>query len=382
MHRRRRRSTALAALLAVLAVVASACVVPPSSLTVEVVVSGRSKPWDLAFTPDGTLLFTEKPGRINAVPGGTAGGPVTTMVQVADIYNTGEAGMMGLAVDPDFATNRRIYTCMGSTLAGSPDVRVVRWQVAPDYTSVGSRTDILTGIPVNTTTFPGRHAGCRLRFGPDGNLWVTTGDSAQPTVPQDPTSLGGKVLRIDTDGAPATGNPGPPLRPEIYSYGHRNPQGIAFRPSDGQPFTVEHGPGCDDEVNRLVAGGNYGWDPVSPTGTGNYYEGGPMTDLTKFPDAVPAVWSSGCPTIAPSGGGFLSGTHWVGWDDGLAVAVLKGQQLRVLTFNPAGTALTAQFVRVTDQGRLHAAVQGPDGNLYLAQDKVTDAAILRVSPPR
>ena len=380
---RPRRRGALVGLVAGLLLAATACVVPAPpppppgtgapTLTVAPAVSGLHRPWDLAFAPDGTMLLTERTGPIDAVVGGT----VRQLARPADVQAISEGGMMGLAVDPQFASNRRIYTCFLSNASGALDVRVVRWQVDAGYTTLTDRTDLLTGIPVNTAGQAGRHSGCRTRFGPDGHLWVTTGDAATNWVPQSPTSLGGKVLRITTDGAPAPGNPGGALRPEIYSYGHRNPQGVAFR-ADGSAFSVEHGTGCDDEVNLLAPGANYGWDPVPPGGGTTYDESRPMTDLTKFPTARVAVWSSGCPTIAPSGAGFLSGTQWRDWNGSLAVAVLKGTQLRVFTFDAAG-AVTAQASGVTDQGRLRVAVQGPDGDLFVAQD-ADPGAILRVHP--
>jgi glucose/arabinose dehydrogenase len=254
-------------------------------------------------------------------------------------------------------------------------VRVVRWQVNATYTALTNRTDILTGLPAIST---GRHSGCRPRFGPDGYLWVGTGDAATATNPQNPNSLGGKVLRIDTNGAPAPGNPGGALRPEIYTYGHRNVQGLTFDPATGRAFSVEHGSNCDDEVNILQAGGNYGWDPVNPNGSTGYYEGVPMTDTVKFPDAVEAFWSSGCPTVAPSGATFLTGSQWSGWNNGLAMAVLKDQYVHIIRFN-GEDVIVGEAETITDRGRLRSAVQGPDGNLYLAQD-ANPGGILRVTP--
>lgn len=252
---------------------------PPSgipSLVVTPVAAGLATPWDIAFAPDGTMLFTERVGRIDA----WIGGAKRVLATPSDVKPMSESGMMGLAVDPAFASNRRIYTCFISNAGGPTDIRIARWVVDPTWTSLGSRTDILTGLPVNQSGQMGRHGGCRLRFGPDANLWVTVGDSATGSVPQDPHSFGGKVLRITTSGAAASGNPGGALLPQIYTYGHRNPQGVAFRPSDGQAFSVEHGTGCDDEVNVLHAGANYGWDPGS-TGSG-YDENTSMTDLVRF----------------------------------------------------------------------------------------------------
>jgi glucose/arabinose dehydrogenase len=346
------------------------------SLTVTSVVSGLNKPWDIAFTPDGTMLFTEKIGTINA----RAGGITDVLADPDDVLVAGEGGMMGIAVDPNFATNRRIYTCFLSRDSGRPDdVRVVRWRVADDYGSLSERADIVTGIDVNTTGSLGRHSGCRPRFGPDGYLWIGTGDAATGTNPQDPDSLAGKVLRVDADGDGAPGNAGPPFREEIYTYGHRNVQGIAFRPSDGKAYSVEHGTGCDDEINALEAGGNYGWDPTPPGGGPGYDESVPMTDLVQFPDAVEAVWSSGCPTIAPSGATFLSGPQWNDWDGAMAVAVLKDSELFVVRLDAAGTGVVGTSSHITDRGRLRTAVQGPTGDLFLAQDAFP-GGILRVVP--
>lgn len=369
----------MAALVGVAALTAAlaSCRTPPDRLTVTDALTGLDRPWDLAFLPGGTMVLTERSGRIRSWDGSM----LRTLAQPTDVRVGGEGGMLGLAVDPSFASNRFLYTCFVST---APDVRVARWTLDAGGTTLGSRTDIVTGIPVSAT---GRHSGCRPRFGPDGHLWVGTGDAATATNPQSPTSLAGKVLRVDRNGAAAPGNPGltdpsSPLDDRIYTYGHRNVQGLAFRPSDGRAFGIEHGTDCDDEVNALVAGGNYGWDPIGPEGPGVYDESQPMTDTTKFPDARTAVWSSGCPTIAPSGGTFLAGDRWAGWNGALAMAVLKGQQLRVFWLDPAnGDRVGGDWTAVTDKGRLRSAVQGPDGNLYIATDVATpNGRILKVVP--
>ena len=355
------------ALVAIAAGSAASCR-PQPTFAVTTVVSGLSNPWDMSFAPRGSIFFTERGGRI----GLRISGQTRTLATPSDVVAVGEGGMMGIARDPAYDTNRRLYTCFMSNAGGAVDVRVVRWQVNATDNGLIGRTDILTGIPANPS---GRHSGCRIRFGPDGYLWVGTGDAAMGTNPQNPASLGGKVLRITTDGAGAPGNAGAPFRSEIYTYGHRNVQGLAFA-ADGTAYSIEHGPDRDDEVNRLVRRGNYGWDPVP-----GYNESVPMTDRTKFPSAVPAVWSSGSPTIAPSGGAILSGPRWQGWDKALAMAVLKGQQLRVLGFTPNGQAVEVQWTAVTNRGRLRAAVQGTSGSLYIATDGANGTgAILEVRP--
>jgi glucose/arabinose dehydrogenase len=365
------RTTIATAVVILLVVAITTACQPPASFVVTPVVTGLSQPWDIAFTPDGTMLFTEKNGEINALVGGA---PVV-MGDPVDSIIAGEGGMMGMAVDPNFATNRRIYVCFLSNINPARDVRVVRFEVNAGYTALANRADIVTGLPYAG----GRHSGCRPRFGSDGFLYIGTGDAAVGTNPQNRASLGGKVLRVDTNGNGVAGNPGvdDPLSgflPQIYTYGHRNIQGLALHPLTGEMYSIEHGSFRDDEVNLLVAGGNYGWDPVP-----GYNEAVPMTDLVKFPDAVPAVWSSGNPTIAPSGGTFLTGSQWAGWENNLVMAVLKGTQVRGLILDETGEEVFRQDARITDQGRLRSAVQGPDGNLYLAQD-ANPGAILRVVP--
>jgi glucose/arabinose dehydrogenase len=353
-------------MLGVLVVALGAFVVScaPPKFSVTTVATGLDHPWDVGFLPNGTMLVTERPGRLDRI---VAGRP-QLVVAPADVVVASEGGMLGLAVDPAFATNRYVFVCMDSNVGGANDVRLVRFTLTADGSSVTARRDIVVGLPYTT----GRHSGCRPRFGPDGFLWVGTGDAATGTVPQDPFSNGGKVLRVTRDGSAAPGNPFGLL---WYTRGHRNVQGLAFRPSDGKPFEVEHGTDRDDEVNLLRAGGNYGWDPVP-----GYDETRPMTDLAKFPDAVVAKWSSGFPTIAPSGATFVSGGKWGVWNGALAVAVLKAQQLRVFFVDASGK-VTGQHIVLTNRGRLRSVVQGPDGNLYVTTDNGAPAdVVLRLTP--
>lgn len=232
--------------------------------------------WDLAFLPDGTMFFTERCGGLSVrQPSGTVipllgikdskGFP-----QVAsDLFCSGQAGMAGVAIDPDFATNRFIYVYSASSMTAPGNNRVLRLTVSPDLRSVSNRQDIVTDIAYKPAKSdhpfgdPGAHIGGRLRFGPsDGFLYVTTGDIHSGAAPQSPTMIGGKVLRIDREGRAAPGNNPPQgFDPRVFTYGHRNPQGICFRPGTNQPFTSENGPWHSDEVTALVAGGNAGWDP-------------------------------------------------------------------------------------------------------------------------
>jgi glucose/arabinose dehydrogenase len=371
--RRIARIVCLLAAGSTMAVAGGGCITPPK-LTVTTVVTGLDHPWDIGFVGT-TMIYTERPGRISAI----VNGQKRLLAAPADVIQASEAGMMGLAIDPAFTTNRFIYTCFASTLGGANgDVRLVRWTVDANFTALTNRTDIVTGAPVNATGELGRHSGCRPRFDSQARLWVGTGDAASGTVPQNPRSLGGKVLRINRDGTGVAGNPGGALDPRIYSYGHRNVQGIAFRPSDGFGVTTEHGPDRDDELNALVTG-NFGWNPVPPSGTG-YNEAVPMTDLAEFPNAVRSLWSTGPRTFALSGATFITGSQWGQWNGALAIALLKDSKLLLLKLDSTGHPTNAGLA-IGNRGRLRSPVQGPDGNLYITTDNGgSNDVILKVVP--
>jgi len=342
------------------------------ALTKTDVVTGLSTPWDIAFVPvSGEMFFDERRGSVKVrIPTGAINEVVTPPDALkADVF----FGLLGLAVDPAFASNRFIYVCYTT----QNDIRVVRWAVNTTFNGVTSQTPIVTGIPLSLAP----NLGCRVRFGPAlDDLWITTGDVHGPSVPQDLGSLGGKILRVTRDGHAYPGN----QLGRIYTFGHRNPQGIAFHPDTGEPYGIEHGTNRDDEVNRLMVGGNGGWDPQPPP----YNENVPMTDLVKFPNAMLPVWRSGdagpppnSTTIAPSGATFLTGVQWKFWDGALAVATLKGRHLRVMFFDDNGTVEATTSVLANFGTRLRTAVQGPDGYLYIATDVGNGGgAIWKITP--
>jgi glucose/arabinose dehydrogenase len=255
------------------------------------------------------------------------------------------------------------------TSGGSSSIAVIAWTMAPDWSAAMRVADPLVGgIPVNEQS--GRHGGCRLRFAADGALLIGTGDSTVGTFPQDPGSFGGKVLRADA----ATGEVA------VWTSGHRNVQGLAVRPGSGQVFAVEHGPDRDDEVNLQQPGGNYGWDPEGSGGS--YDQSVPMTD-PAIPGAIPAVWTSGEPTLATSGATFLDGDQWGAYDGLLVVALLKAQGVLALRLDADG-ALQQQFHLPElegSHGRIRSVLQGTDGALYLTTDNGGGAdTLLRVTP--
>ncbi|WP_367132499.1 sorbosone dehydrogenase family protein [Saccharothrix sp. HUAS TT1] len=340
----------------------------PEGIEVEVVASGLSHPWDVGFLPDGRMLVPQRPGRIALV---SAEGSVTDVeADLGDVAARGEGGLMSLVVHPDFATSGRFTTCSNT----AADVRLVTWELA-GAKATRVVDPLLAGLPSNPS---GRHSGCRMALDRDGNLLIGTGDTARGDVPQDRSSLGGKVLRVDL--ATGEGVADNPFGDRVYTYGHRNVQGVAVR-QDGLVFTAEHGPSVDDEVNALRAGGNYGWDPSRGGAADGYDEGVPMTDLERFPDAVPAAWSSGSPTEAICDAAFLVGEQWGALDGVLAVTALKGAKLLLFTVTQDGGVHSVSIPSELDgsYGRLRGAELSPDGALYVTTSNGTDDKILRIT---
>jgi glucose/arabinose dehydrogenase len=317
------------------------------------VATGLEAPWGLAFVPDGRLLVTERPGRIRVVKDRTLDPqPVATLTVVA----AGEAGLMGIVSDPGFSQNQYVYVCYTTQKPGRLVNRVARLTVQEGR--AGDAHVILDDVPGAVD-----HDGCRLKFGPDGKLYVTTGDAAQPRLAQQRDSLAGKIPRLNPDGTIPRDNPLPDS--PVYSLGHRNPQGIAWDPA-GRLFAAEHGPGGHDEVNVIVPGANYGWPEVQGRAANPCY-----TD--PIVESEDDVWN-------PSGIAFRS--------DDLYVATLRGRRLLRVTFAPDLTSSRVTTLLDRSYGRLRDVIVGPDHALYVAtsnrdgrgQPTSVDDRILRVIP--
>ncbi len=317
----------------------------------EVVLGGLTKPWGIGILPDESLLYTERAGGISLYKDGDN----RELLVPADLDARGEGGLLGVAVDPEYAQNKFVYVCYNT----SEDVRVVRYEL--EANTLKNDTPIVTAMP---TAASGRHSGCRIGFGPDGYIWVGTGDAADGENPQSPTSLGGKVLRVDRDGRAAEkGNLSAPFDARIYSYGHRNIQGLAFaRDASYIGITTEHGPSTDDEVNHLVLG-NFGWNPVP-----GYNESVPMTDLVAYSDAISAQWASGSPTVALSGATFVYGESWGQYDGSLFAGTLKAKKILHFSVDKVGDFIPENELFVNEFGRIRSIEQAPSGALFVTTD--------------
>lgn len=330
-------------------------------LTTSIVQSGLRNAWDVAFAPDGRMFVSERVGNLLVYASAQPGAVQLANNAIAGIHASGEAGLMSIELDPDFANNAYLYACASRDDEGQWRNQVLRYRVVGNAI-VFDRYIIQRGMVAASN-----HDGCRIRFGPDGKLWVTMGDAGNTRNPQDPNALNGKVLRVNSDGTIPADNPvlaGASGRSAAYTWGNRNPQGLAFEPGTGRVFEVEHGDDTQDEVNILVAGANYGY-PIhrGPAGQPGY--------------ADPA-WSSGGVTLATSGGEFLTGAQWGLWSGSLVVATLKEQDLRRFELFDV-TARQADLLFDNVWGRLRTPRLAPDGSLYLTTDNGSNDRIIRVS---
>ncbi len=332
------------------------------SLTVRPLVTGLDHPWDVRRLPGGRLLVTQ---RDRAVLTLWRRGHQRRIALPGRVWVSGETGLMGLAVDPKFTKNRRIYTCQGGfTAGGGHDVRVVAWRLNAAYTKVTPIKRLVGGFPTSS----GRHGGCRLLIARSGALIVGTGDAAIGTNPRNKRSLGGKTLRLNrVTGKPWPSNPFIHAKTRaaryVHTYGHRNVQGLTQR-NDGTLWSIEQGTYRDDEVNRLVTGGDYGYNPVP-----GYNESVPMTDQRLPGKQYAARWRSGDPTIATSGGSFVYGKRLGAYNGTLAVAALKAQRVLFLTFTAKGKLVRVRVPAALRQhGRIRTVVDGPGSTFYVTTD--------------
>lgn len=316
---------------------------------IETIASNLEVPWDMVFTPDGRILFTERPGRVRVIEQGKL--RVQPLMTIPDVEATGESGLMAITLHPQFATNRWVYLAYAYN-SGGQKVRVVRFRDTGD--ALVDRTVIIENIPAARF-----HAGTALGFGPDGKLYVTTGDATDRNLAQKLDSLAGKTLRLNEDGTVPPDNPfinQAGARPEIWSYGHRNAQGLAWQPDSGLQFQTEHGPsgfdgpGGGDEVNIVERGKNYGWPLVHHKETREGTEP-PLLEYT--------------PAIAPGNATFYRGSAFPDFRGNLFFAGLKGECIIRVVLDGRRVAREERLLE-KQYGRIREVVEGPDGAIYFS----------------
>ncbi len=375
LHRQQRSVTRA---LAVFAMAAATCVVgpaawgegPPGAVTqvrLETVASGLVIPWAVAFAPDGRIFVTERPGRIRVIDAkGLRAEPWAEVAVVPPEYRS-EGGLLGIAVAPDFGTTGHVYAVATRESAGGLANRVLRFT---DREGRGvDETVVVDGLPV-VRAAPGSeqaihtHVGGALAFGPDGMLFLTTGDATRPELAQDPASLAGKLLRYRPDGSVPADNPLPGS--PVFALGLRNPQGLVFSPQTGHPIVTDHGPSelswegvggwFGDELDAILPGRNYGWPTVVGANTG-----------TQFVEPL-VEWS---PSVAPAAVAVYSGSH-LPWGADVLVASLRGERLWRFALERDGSkaagwkAVQQEMLLEGRVGRIRVVAMGPDGHLYVA----------------
>ncbi len=341
--------------------------------TVRTLATGLDTPWDLAWGPDDHIWVSERAGTISRVD--TTTGAIVRAGQIG-AFELSESGLMGIAFHPDFESQPFLFAVYSYNTGDGIRNRLVR--MGYDGTELAQPEVLLNGIPGAPN-----HDGSRLAFGPDNLLYLTTGDAQSPVLAQDLHSLAGKVLRLDLDGKPAEDNP---FGTEVYSLGHRNPQGLVFHPSSGRLYSTEHGPLDNDEVNLIVRGGNYGWPNVRGLCDNDVLTG--ETAFCSSNNVVEplAVWT---PTIAPAGADIYTRDLIPAWKGSLLFTTLKGQALWRIGLSSDGLRATSRENLFNGRfGRLRDVLVGPRGEVYLAtsnrdgrgQPRTDDDRILVVTP--
>jgi aldose sugar dehydrogenase len=342
-------------------------------IRVEVIAHGLEHPWGLAFLPDERMLVTERPGRLRVIThDGRASVPVRN---VPAVYARGQGGLLDVALDPDFTENRLVYLSYAEPGPNdTASTAVARGQLNQAATALDSVMVIFRQEP---KVPGGNHFGSRLAFAPNGTLFISTGERFKFEPAQDLSNDLGKIVRIKRDGSippdnPFVGKPG--IRPEIWSYGHRNVQGVAIDPRTGLLWAHEFGPSGGDELNMPQAGHNYGWPLVSAS---KHYDGRPIPDPSTRPDLAAAVYQW-TPVISPSGMVFYTGNLFPRWRGDILIGGLSAQGIVRVTLD--GNKVRGEH-RIELGQRIRDVAQAPDGAVYALTDQ-TDGEILRLSPGR
>lgn len=340
---------------------------PP--LKVEKITGGLTNPWAVEVLPDGSYLVSERPGRLNII---SPAGDRQEILGLPTIYVSGQGGLLDVALDPDFEDNHRIYFTAAVSGDGGQGTAVFR---ATLDRATSSLEDVERTFAMNRFSGTNRHFGSRIAIDGAGNLFFGIGDRGDGARAQDPDDHAGAILRIAADGSVPDDNPQMAgWQPEIWSIGHRNPQGIAVDPKTGTLYTVEHGARGGDEINTPQPGRNYGWPEIS---YGVHYSGAMIGQGKKAPGLEQPLyyWD---PSIAPGAIAVYRGDMFPEWDGDFLVAALKDQLLAHIARDDNGMPITENRLFEGEYGRLRDVTIAPDGAVLIVTDEA-DGALLRVS---
>lgn len=336
------------------------------------VASGLEHPWSLAFLPDGRMLVTERPGRLRVI---TADGKLlpAPVVGVPAVYVHGQGGLLDVLPHADFAATGLVYLSYAAPGVGGASTAVARGRLVGDDRLI----DVETIFEARPKSSGGRHFGSRMVWGPDGKLYVSAGERGNSDWAQMRDRHPGGIMRLNEDGSVPADNPfvgNSAFRPEIYSWGNRNPQGMIVHPLRREVWAHEHGPRGGDEINIIEPGINYGW-PIITYGTA--YSGLPMGEGTRKPGMAQPIWHW-TPSIAPSGMIWYSGDAFPAWRGNLFVGSLKFRYMERLELDGAEVTHREELLRGA-YGRVRDVRQGPDGLIYILTDE-DDGVLVRIEP--
>lgn len=330
-----------------------------------VIATTLTSPWGITSLPDGRLLITEKTGTMRiATTTGVVSSPITG---IPAVNSAGQGGLLGLCIDPEFATNRMIYWVFAEATTGGNNTAVAKGKLAADEKTIEGATVIYRAKPANASTL---HYGGRILFDKTGFLVVTTGERSvletRPLAQSVATGLG-KVVRITKEGQPATGNPiftQAGALPELYSIGHRNPQGLALNPVTNEVWLAEHGPRGGDEINRIKAGANYGWPTIT---YGIEYSGEKIGAGIQQQDGLEQPVYYWDPVVSPSGMTFYTGNRVPEWQNNLFIGALSGMHIVRLAIKD-NKVVGEERLLASENQRFRDVTQGKDGALYAVTD--------------
>ncbi|OYU92794.1 MAG: glucose dehydrogenase [Bacteroidetes bacterium B1(2017)] len=332
----------------------------------KVLTEKLNSPWGLTSLPDGRLLITEKSGNLRIVK--TTGEMSDKITGLPTVDTDGQGGLLGITLDPAFAQNRMVYWAFSEPVSGGNHTSVAKGRLSDDERKIENAVVIYRATPAHKGNL---HYGGRVLFDKNGYLFVSTGErsdrSTRPQAQQLNSGLG-KIIRITTEGKPAPGNAlvsAGGSRPELYSYGHRNVQGLTINPVDGELWSNEFGPRGGDEINHVIPGKNYGWPTIT---YGIEYGGGKVGDGIQQKEGLEQPVYYWDPSVSPSGMTFYSGTQIPEWQNNLFVGCLSGMHINRLVIKD-NKVIGEERLLIEEYQRFRDVHQGKDGSLYAVTDQ-------------